>query len=231
MPIAAIFDLDDTLLDGSSGRMFLEYMRQEGLAERYIRRRDMARFGGEYLLHKLGLVDATRLLNHMARLLKGLDMDEMWRLARSWYTDMLAPTISQLALERLAWHRSQGHTLLICSGSSQFAVLQVAAQLNISHTIYTEWQGADGVLKGTLRQPLVYGAGKVYWAERWAKENGIDLAESYFYSDHISDLPLMEIVAHPVAINPDKRLARLATRRGWPVYHWRNMEHRNGTLR
>ncbi len=222
MPIAAIFDLDDTLLDGSSGRMFLAYMRQEGLAERYIRRRDMARFGGEYLLHKLGLVDATRLLNHMARLLKGLDMDEMWRLARHWYAEMVAPVLSQPALAQLAWHRSQGHIPLICSGSSQFAVLQVAAQLDISHAIFTEWQAADGVLSGTLRQPLVYGAGKVFWTQRWAKEFGIDLAASYFYSDHISDLPLMEVVAHPVAINPDKQLARLAAQRGWPVEQWRN---------
>ena len=222
MPIAAIFDLDDTLLDGSSGRMFLGYMRQEGLTERYIRRRDMARFGGEYLLHKLGLVDATRLLNHMARLLKGLDMDEMWRLGRAWYAEMVAPTISQSALERLAWHRSQGHVPLICSGSSQFAVLQVAAQLDIPHTIYTEWQAVDGALSGTLRQPLVYGAGKVFWAKRWAEEQGIDLAGSYFYSDNISDLPLMEAVAHPVAINPDKNLAQFAARRGWPIHDWRN---------
>jgi len=222
MPIAAIFDLDDTLLDGSSGRMFLRYMREKELVARYIRRRDMLRFGAEVLLHKAGLVDATRLLNHMARLLKGVDLEEMWRLGRDWYTDMVAPAISQPALECLAWHRSQGHVPLICSGSSQFAVLQVAAQLEIPHAIFTEWQAADGVLTGALRQPLVYGPGKVYWANRWAEEQGIDLAASYFYSDHVSDLPLMEAVAHPAAVNPDKKLARLAVQRGWPVLQWRN---------
>ena len=227
MTIAAIFDLDDTLLDGSSGRMFLTYMRQEGLVERYIRRRDMVGFGAAYLLHKVGLMDATHLLNHMARLLKGIDMEEMWRLAHHWYAEMVAPMLSQSALAQLAWHRSQGHIPLICSGSSQFAVLQVAAQLDISHTLYTEWQAADGVLTGYLRQPLVYGAGKVYWTQRWAEAYGIDLAASYFYSDHVSDLPLMEAVAHPVAVNPDKQLARLAARRGWPVHQWRNGEAAN----
>jgi len=222
MQIAAIFDLDDTLLDGSSGQMFLRYMRQEGLVERYIRRRDMARFMGEFILHRVGLVDATRLLDHMALLLKGVRLDEMWQHARHWYTEMVAPTLSRQALERLAWHRDQGHVPLICSGSSQFAVLQVAAQLDIPHTIYTEWQAADGLLTGTLRQPIVYGAGKVFWAKQWAAANGIDLAGSYFYSDHVSDLPLMEAVAFPAAVNPDKKLAQLAARRGWPILAWRN---------
>lgn len=222
MSIAAIFDLDDTLLDGSSGRMLLRYMREKKLTTRYIRRRDMLGFGAELLLHRTGLADATRLFNHMARLLKGMDLEEMWRLGRDWYTDMVAPAISQPALERLAWHRSQGHVPLICSGSSQFVVLQVAAQLEIPHTIFTEWQAADGVLSGSLRQPLVYGTGKVYWAKRWAAAQGIDLAASYFYSDHVSDLPLLQAVAHPVAVNPDKKLAKLAAQRGWPIYQWRN---------
>ncbi len=105
----------------------------------------------------------------------------------------------------MAWHRGQGHIPLICSGSSQFAVLQVADELQIQHTIYTEWEAQDGYLTGTLRHPLVYGTGKVFWAQAWADANQIDLAGSYFYSDHISDLPLMDLVAHPVAINPDKK--------------------------
>jgi HAD superfamily hydrolase (TIGR01490 family) len=220
MTVAAIFDLDDTILDGSSGRMFLRYMQQENLVDRFVRRRDMAQFMGGYLLHKVGIVDVTHILDHMARLLKGMEMDEMWQLAQHWYTTMLKPTITQAARDQLAWHRSQGHTLLICSGSSQFAVLQVAAELQVPHTIYTEWQAEDGQLTGTLRKPIVYGTGKVYWAKAWAKTHGIDLEKSYFYSDHVSDIPLLELVAHPVAINPDRKLARLADQRGWPIHRW-----------
>ncbi len=95
MAIAAIFDLDDTILEDSSGRMFLRYMRQEGLVEKYVRRRDMVRFVGQFLLYRLGLVDATQLLPPMAQLLKGVELDEMWRLARPWYSQMVAPLISR----------------------------------------------------------------------------------------------------------------------------------------
>lgn len=220
MAVAAIFDLDDTILDGSSGRMFLRYLQEEGLAEKYIRRRDMARFMGGYFLSRVGLVDVTRLLDHMARLLAGTELDEMWRLARHWYSTMLAPAISRPAVAQLDWHRSQGHIPLICSGSSQFAVLQVAAELGVDHTIFTEWESQAGYMTGTLRKPIVYGQGKVFWATQWAKKHQVDLSASYFYSDHISDEPLLNKVAHPVAVNPDKKLTQLALRRGWPIERW-----------
>jgi phosphoserine phosphatase len=72
-------------------------------------------------------------------------------------------------------------------------------------------------LTGQVVPPVCYGTGKVVWAERFAEEHGVDLSASYFYTDSITDLPLLERVAHPVAVNPDPRLRRLAQKRGWPV--------------
>ena len=79
--------------------------------------------------------------------------------------------------------------------------------------IWTEWLSADGALTGLVREPITYGEGKVYWTERWAAEHNVDLSQSYFYSDHLSDVPLLELVGHPVAVNPTRQLTRYALER------------------
>jgi putative phosphoserine phosphatase/1-acylglycerol-3-phosphate O-acyltransferase len=83
--------------------------------------------------------------------------------------------------------------------------------------VCTHLVSVGGRLTGEVVEPVCYGQGKVVWAERFAAEWGVDLADSTFYSDSISDLPLMERVGRPVAVNPDMRLKRVARRRGWPI--------------
>ncbi|MEZ4584055.1 MAG: HAD-IB family hydrolase [Caldilineaceae bacterium] len=132
---------------------------------------------------------------------------------------MVVHAIRPQATARLAWHREQGHIPVISSASSQFSVIPVADYLDIDHRAYTELESKDGRLTGTLRQPIVYGPGKVTWMERWAAPTTWTWA-SYFYSDHVSDVALLELVAHPYAVNPHAALRRLATQRGWPVLDW-----------
>ena len=81
----------------------------------------------------------------------------------------------------------------------------------------THLESRDGRLTGKVVPPVCFGPGKIVWAERFAAEYGVDLSSSYFYTDSISDLPLLERVRYPVAVNPDPRLRRLARKRGWPV--------------
>jgi len=219
--IAAIFDMDDTLLNGSSGRMLFTWLREKGMLNRYFRRRDIPQVILAALLYKLHLLDPTWLILRMGRSAAGADAAEMWAISRRWFREMLVPAINPEGTKRLKWHRSQGHLPVICSGSSQFAVELVAGHLGIEQTICTEWLIADGKLTGNLRQPLVYGEGKVHWMERWAETNRVDLAASYFYTDHISDRPLLERVAHPVAVNPDPKLARFARSQNWEILAWR----------
>ncbi|RME63256.1 MAG: HAD family hydrolase [Caldilineae bacterium] len=219
-PIAAIFDMDDTLLRGSSGRMLFEYLRQTGRLYDYFRRRDIPAFIVAALLYRLHLLDPTGMILRMGRAAAGAEASTLWDISRRWFADMLVHMISRTGVERLAWHKEQGHIPVICSGSSQFPVQLLAEHLGIQETICSEWLIEDGKLTGELRQPLVYGPGKVYWIERWAKKLGVDLANSFFYTDHISDRPLLERVAHPVAVNPDRKLARLARKRRWTIETW-----------
>ncbi len=80
-----------------------------------------------------------------------------------------------------------------------------------------EWSSAAGASPGRSCGPICYGDGKIYWAEQFAEAHGIDLARSYFYTDSVTDLPVLERVGHPRVVNPDPRLRRVAQRRGWPV--------------
>jgi len=218
--VAAIFDLDHTLLSESSGTLIVRYMRREGELWRYFRRRDVIRMIGSLARYQMGRLDSIEMLRRAARLTAGIPVDEFWQLIANWFEEMVIYTISRGALEQLAWHRNQDHIPVICSAASQFSVLPVAHHLCIEHALHTEWLVADGRLTGELGIPILYGQGKVLKTREWAAEQDVNLADSYFYTDHHSDLPLLEAVAHPVAVNPNQKLLRTATARGWPVVDW-----------
>ncbi len=219
--IAAIFDLDETLLDASSGRLFLRYLRHSGQFSRFFHFRDSWTVISAVFLYRLGLLDATETMQRGARVATGLRLDNFWPLVQQWFDEVVIHHIAPAAQERLAWHRTQSHIPIICSGSSQFSVVPVARHLQIEHFICTEWLCNETCMTGEIRQPIAYGDGKVHWMQQWAAMHNVSLAQSYFYTDHISDRPLLEAVAHPNAVNPDRQLTQLATVRGWPILQWR----------
>jgi len=220
-PIAAIFDLDDTLLNESTGRSVIRYLRETKVGRQWIRRRDVAAVIGSTLLYHYGALDITRMMQATARMVRSVPVAELWEIVNRWFEDVVIHTISSQALERLEWHRAQGHLPVICTASSQFSALPVARHLGIEHVICTPWHDDGEQMTGTIRLPLAYGPGKVFWMRRWTAANGIALADCYFYSDHPSDLPLMELVAFPAAVNPTPALERIASQRDWPILHWR----------
>jgi putative phosphoserine phosphatase/1-acylglycerol-3-phosphate O-acyltransferase len=218
--IAAIFDLDRTLVAGSTGTMVIEYLREQGLFRRYIRRRDAGRLLGGTLLYRFGHMDATRLMQATVASVRGIPVRELWEMVEGWFDAMVSQRLAPGGLERLQWHVDQGHLPIICTASSQFSALPVARHLAIPHAVYSEWQDDGTQMTGTVRLPIVFGTGKVFWVRKWAAEHGVALRESYFYSDDISDQPLLEMVGYPAAVNPTSALRRLAERRGYPVLRW-----------
>ncbi len=220
MQVAAIFDLDDTLLSESTGRSIIRYLRESKSAKGRVRKRDVALVLGSTLLYHYGALDVTRLMQVTARLVRGLEVVEMWRVVDRWFNEVVVQTLAPGALERLAWHREQGHVPVICTASSQFSALPVARYLGIEHVVYTPWLDDGARMTGQVELPLAYGAGKVFWMRRWAAANGVRLEESYFYTDHPSDLPLLELVGHPAAVNPYPALEAIARERDWDVVKW-----------
>lgn len=220
--IAAIFDLDETLVIGTTGTMVVRYLRQIGQLERFVPRRDLLNILRVTLLFKMGFANATRGMQVTAHSARGRTVTEMWEMTNQWFDEMVVHTIAPGALKALEWHQSLGHTPVICTASSQFSAQPIARHLGIQHFVSSEWQHHNGIMTGQVRLPIAYGTGKVHWLRRLADEIDIDLAQSYFYSDHQSDLPMFELVAHPVAVNPTQKLAELAERRGWQVVDWRS---------
>ncbi|HSJ54425.1 MAG TPA: HAD family hydrolase [Anaerolineae bacterium] len=212
--IAALFDLDRTLLDTSSGQLYARYLYRTG----QMSRREMTRVVWWTVLSRLGILDMQALIARLLLVAAGSDQAETQRTSDLWFVEDVLPHVAERGLRRVAEHREQGHVVAIVSASTQYVVAPMAAHLGVpGQYVCTHVRSAGGRLTGELEPPACFGQGKVVWAERFAAEHGVDLDRSYFYTDSISDLPLLERVGQPVAVNPDPRLRRLAQRRGWPI--------------
>ncbi len=212
--VAALFDMDKTLLDASSGVLYGRYLYRTG----YMGKREMAKVAWWAAISRLGLLDVQKLVPRMLVQVAGEDEAVVREMSDRWFEEDVVPHITQRGQERVVEHRAQGHVVAVVSGSTQYAVGPLCAYLGIADQyVCTHIESNGGRLTGKVVPPVCFGSGKVVWAERFAAEYDVDLAASYFYTDSISDLPLLERVGQPVAVNPDVRLRRLAGKRGWPV--------------
>ncbi len=214
--VAAFFDMDRTVLRINSGTRWIRFLHER-------RELELATFLRSVwwtLQYRLSILDmetaATRLVEAMA----GDPEDEMLVKTRLFVDRHVLPSIAPLARDRIAEHRDSGHQLVILTSSTPYIAEPLARHLDMPHVICTRLHVADGRFLGTCERPTCYGPGKVYHAERFAAEHDINLAESYFYTDSYSDLPMLLRVGHRRVINPDGRLSRYAKRSGWPMETW-----------
>lgn len=212
--IAAFFDMDNTLLSAASGRLYLKYLRQTGRLSLH----RWAYISGQVALYIMGIIDFPRLMARLMVYAGGADEAETWRMSEDWFQSMLRHYIADGGRERIGWHRAQGHHVAIVSASTPYAVRPVAQALDLGDAyIATVLEVVEGRFTGRIDEPACYGEGKVARTLQYAAAHDIDLNRSYFYSDSASDLPLLEAIGHPVAVNPHRKLARIAAERGWPV--------------
>ena len=212
--VAAFFDMDNTLLSAASGRLYLKWLRQTGQMPLH----RWAYVSGQVGLYIIGVLDFPRLISRLMVYAGGADEAEAWAMSEAWFESMLRQHITDAGRVRIEWHRQQGHHVAIVSASTPYAVKPVAAALGLGEAfIATELEVCEGHFTGRVIEPACYGDGKVVRARSYAAQHGIDLRKSYFYSDSASDLPLLEAVGHPVAVNPNRKLARIAAERGWPM--------------
>lgn len=210
--IVAFFDMDHTLLRESSGRLYLKYLLQIGHLSLWHWLVIMFYVAG----YVIGITDFPRLMSLIMVRVAATGEAEAWRLSDAWFEVMLQHYIAERGRERVVWHQGQGHHVAIVSASTPYAVSPVAHSLGIDY-LATRLETVGGLFTGRLIEPACYGAGKVALAAAYAEKRGARLDCSYFYSDSHADLPLLEVVGHPVAVNPSSKLARIAAQRGWPV--------------
>ncbi len=213
--VAAFFDLDKTIVAGSSTLAFSGPMRARGL----IGRRAMMRSGYAQLMLMVSGADAAfmdRMRERISALCAGWDAEVVREVIAEALPEVLAPMIYPEAVELVERHRAAGHRLAVVSASGAEMVEPVAAALGVEHCVATQMVVREGRYTGEIGF-YCYGEGKAVAARRLAAEHGYRLEDSYAYSDSITDLPLLEAVGHPRAVNPDRALRRIATSRGWPV--------------
>jgi HAD superfamily hydrolase (TIGR01490 family) len=213
---AAFFDMDKTLVRANTGVLYARWRFRRG--ESGVR--DMARVMWWSAQYAAGIVDAGAVSRYAASTLRGIDEQAFAEQCQIWFDEMVRPIVADGARAVIEKHRAQGDVLAILTGSTAYAAGPLGEALGIPHRIASTLEVRGGAFTGAVDAPLCFGEGKVARAERFAAEHDIDLAASAFYTDSISDVPMLERVGFPVVVNPDPRLAVRARRKGWPVERW-----------
>ena len=211
--VGAFFDMDKTLIAENSGSLYMRYRYQRG----EISGVDLLMGLGAYLQYKLGILDIRNWTENMMVQFRGRSEQELEVEANRWFDDMVVDTIYPEAEALVREHEAAGHVVAIVSGATKFVVRPLARKLEIPHFLFTRLEVENGCFTGRVIEPICFEEGKIYWLQQFIEEHGIDLAKSWFYTDSITDLPLMDLIGHPVAVNPDPLLYRTAVKRRWPV--------------
>jgi len=222
---AAFFDLDKTLMAGSSGMVWARVSYEAG----GISRRLMARWAWDHLRYRLrGASDeaATELMGEVQELLRGTRARDLERLGPRVLAGVL-PRIYPQMLDEVHAHQDAGRATFIISAAGVELVEMLARVLGMEGGIGTRYEVDDGGrFTGELDGPFMYGEGKVEAMRRFAGAHDVDLEESFAYSDSASDLPMLRAVGNPVAVNPDEALLRVAREEGWRVMRFERLGRR-----
>ena len=217
----AIFDLDHTLLSGDSDHAWGQYLVDRGLVDPAIHQQRNDHFYEQY---KSGSLDIHEYLEFAMRPLTQYDTEQMLAERERFLIERIDPLITQHARDLIEKHRAAGDVLLIITATNGFVTYPIAARLDIEHIIAPHPEVLDGRYTGkTVGIPSFQG-GKVTRLNDWIAEHQHSLEGSYFYSDSHNDLPLLRIVDHPVAVDPDDTLKAAAEAAGWPIISLRVAE-------
>ena len=212
--IGAFFDFDETLLDIESSR----------LGFRYLWERRLVSFG--FILKVLTLnffykrhwLSDEKMAMMLIRFYRNRHLEDFQQGAAAFYQEHLKPHLAPNIHARVNEHRRQGHRLILISGSVRYMLEPVAEDLRFDHLLCTDLEiGDDGLLTGRAKGPICLNSNKRILAEMLARKVNIDLASSYAYGNHQSDLPLLELIGHPHVVEPTDPLKKVALAKKWPI--------------
>jgi HAD superfamily hydrolase (TIGR01490 family) len=211
----ALFDLDNTLLAGDSDFEWAQFLIHKGVLDREVYE---ARNQSFYDQYKAGTLDIHEFLEFQLRPLSRHPRGQLDAWHREYLRDWVIPMVAPGTPALLEQHRE--HVRVIVTATNSFVTAPIAAHLGVPHLIATEPEQRDGEFTGNVSGTPSFKAGKITRLEEWLAARGqgwADVDESWFYSDSLNDLPLLERVRHPVAVDPDDTLRAQALARGWPV--------------
>jgi HAD superfamily hydrolase (TIGR01490 family) len=217
---AAFFDLDKTVIAKSSALAFGRPFYRDGL----ITRRDVIKAAFAQLLFRLGGADEqqmARTRDYLAELCRGWRVDQVTQIVQETLHELINPYVYAEAAALIEEHRAAGRDIVVVSTSGDELVRPIAELLGVTDVIATRMVVQDGRYTGEV---AYYAAGpaKAEAVRTMAEQRGYALTSCYAYSDSISDVPMLECVGHPTAVNPDRSMRRAAAEHGWPVLEFRH---------
>lgn len=213
--VAAFFDLDKTIIASSSALAFSKPMLRHGL----ISRRAALKSAYAQFVFSLSGADedrTERMRGEISALCAGWDVEQVRAIVNETLHDIVDPLVYAEATELIASHQAQGHDVIVLSAAGEELVHPIASMLGIAHSVATRMEIIDGRYSGQV-EFYCYGEQKAIAAKQLAGDRGYDLAACSAYTDSSTDIPLLETVGKPHAVNPDRALRRVAVERGWPI--------------
>jgi HAD superfamily hydrolase (TIGR01490 family) len=213
-PRLALFDLDNTLLAGDSDYAWAEFLIDAGVLDRD---EYDARNTWFYERYKDGTLDIHEFLAFQLTPLARHPRGQLDAWHARFMEERIRPMIRPPALALVKQHA--GDLRAVVTATNRFITAPIARELGIEHLVATELEEVDGAFSGRPSGTPCFKAGKITRVEEWLADRGTTLGdyESWFYSDSMNDLPLLERVTHPVAVDPDPTLRSTASSRGWPI--------------
>ena len=213
----AFFDLDKTLISRNSATLWIRFELAAGRVSRW-----QALHALTYVVrYSLGSVDMEDAIRRSVASIAGQPEAELRERALRFYDALVRPLYRPGAAAAIAAHRAAGDHLVLLTSSSNYVSELVCRDLGLDDYLCNRFEvDANGCYTGRPIEPLCFGSGKVELAARHAERSQLSLADAVFYTDSISDLPMLEAVGRPVAVHPDPRLRRAAKQRGWEIVEW-----------
>lgn len=210
----AIFDLDNTLIAGDSDHAWGQYLVEEGIVDSEQFKRANDQFYQDYLD---GCLDMNKYLEFSLAPLSQHPMDKLQNLRKDFVQTRIKPLMLEKSEALIKHHKAQGDFILIITATNRFVTEPIAELLEVDDLIATEPELIDNVYTGKVSGIPSFQEGKVTRLQHWLKTEPHTLESAYFYSDSHNDLPLLELVTYPIAVDPDDKLANIATERGWKL--------------
>jgi HAD superfamily hydrolase (TIGR01490 family) len=208
--VVAIFDVDQTLVQGYTERLFFRCLVRQRLLSLP---RALAYLGQVACRPQDRFQDKSYL--------EGLEVEAVARLARRCYQEDIAPRLSAAGLACVLEHQAQGHAIALLSGSLSMLLTPLKEEVGADWLIATELQRENGRFTGEIAGPHPRGPNKLWLLKELSRTHGFDLSRAYAYGDHIQDAYLFRSIGHPVAVNPSWRLKRQARQHRWPIRYFR----------
>jgi len=210
----AIFDLDNTLLGGDSDYLWGEFLVENDIVDGAAFQQKNQDFYDQYLA---GTMDIYEFLAFQLKPLADNSLADLYQWRDQYLQQKIDPIILPAGLELIKHHQQQGDETLIITATNSFITAPIAEKLGIPHLIATEPEMVDGLYTGNVAGTPSYQAGKVTRLNQWLTEHSNELEGSYFYSDSHNDIPLLELVENPIAVDADDKLNALAAQQGWKI--------------